>query len=167
LKPIDLTIPKGAIFSEDRKYRYALWRVWSSTKKPLHNIGLNPSDAAELTDDPTIARMIRRAYNFGFGGLIQTNLHGYVSSNPNDLLDMIDAIGKLNDEYIKMAIGLSERTMCGWGSFKPVFKRAPIVLKMIPEPYCLGINSDGQPKHPLYISYDTPMIKYSIPRKES
>jgi hypothetical protein len=32
---IDLTIPQGAIFSEDRKNRYALWRVWSLNNKPL------------------------------------------------------------------------------------------------------------------------------------
>jgi hypothetical protein len=162
MKQIDLSLPKGAIFSEDRKYRYVLWRVWSSTLRPLHNIGLNPSDANELSDDPTIARMIRRAYLFGFGGLIQTNLYGYVSSNPDVLLAEGDYIGSLNDEYIRQAIALSGRTMCGWGSFKPVLIRAPAVLKMITDPYCLGLNKHGQPKHPLYVKYETPMIRYEV-----
>jgi hypothetical protein len=28
------------------------------------------------------------------------------------------------------------------------------------EPQCLGINRDGQPKHPLYTSYTTPLRPY-------
>lgn len=39
-------------------------------------------------------------------------------------------------------------------------KRANEVLNMIPIPYCLDINKDGHPKHPLYVKYDTELIKY-------
>lgn len=42
---IDLTLPKGAIFSLDGKYRYILWRAWSPSKPVLAYIGLNPSKA--------------------------------------------------------------------------------------------------------------------------
>ncbi len=45
---IDFSIPRGAIFSDDRKYRYALWRVWSITKPPLMMIGLKHSVANEF-----------------------------------------------------------------------------------------------------------------------
>ena len=157
---IDLTIPKGAIFSGDRKYRYILWRVWSSNPILRLLIGLNPSTANEFKDDPTIARDIKRAAQDGFGGLLRVNLYGYCSAYPEVLLGDGDFIGVQNDEYIKLAISMAKQTVCGWGSFPPVVNRAPEVLKMIPEPFCLGINKDGQPKHPLYISYDTPIIKY-------
>ena len=58
-------------------------------------------------------------------------------------------------------IAISTKHLCGWGSFKPVKQRASTVLNMLKEPYCLGVNRDGQPKHPLYVGYDVPMVKYS------
>ncbi len=157
---LDLSIPKGAIFSEDRKYRYVLWRVWRNNPSLRLFIGLNPSTANEIIDDPTITRSIKRANKDGFGGLLMMNLYAFVSTNPNALLEDGDFIGINNNAYLEQMIELANQTVCGWGSFAPVKNRAPSVLKMIPEPYCLGINKDGQPKHPLYISYDTPIVKY-------
>lgn len=160
MKQIDLTIPKGAIFSEDRKYRYALWRVWNHNLPILLQIGLNPSDANEIKNDPTITRGMTRANRERFGAFLMANLYAYVSTNPDVLLNHDNTIGEYTDYYLKQMIEMSDRQLCGWGSFKPVQTRAPIVLNMIKQPYCVGINADGQPKHPLYISYDTPMKRY-------
>lgn len=157
---LDLSNPKGAIFSEDGHFRYALWRVWSGIRPLLLLIGLNPSKAGAIRNDPTITRAIIRADKTGYGGLLMANLYGYVSTDPNALLADGDRIGELTDYYLGQMIAMSERQLCGWGSFAPVVKRAPIVLGMIKEPYCLGINADGQPKHPLYVGYDVPMIRY-------
>jgi len=161
MKPIDITLAKGAIFSEDRQYRYALWRVWSPPKPILMLVGLNPSDANEFKNDPTITRGIVRADRNGFGGFLMANLYAYVSTDPKALLNNHNTVGELTDYYIKQMVILSARQLCGWGSFKPVSQRAPAVLTMLKEPYCLGINADGQPKHPLYVGYDVPMVRYS------
>ena len=88
------------------------------------------------------------------------NLYAYCSAYPDILLGEGDFIGKDNDNYIKIAVSMVKQTVCGWGSFSAVAKRAPEVLRMIPEPYCLGVNADGQPKHPLYVSYKIPIIRY-------
>lgn len=162
MKDIDLSIPKGAIFSDDRKYRYALWRVWNIRRPILLQICLNPSKAGALNNDPTITRGEVRSSKMGFGGLLQANLYGYISTIPKVLLGEGDFVGEENDNYIRLMIAMSSRQLCGWGSFPPVLKRAPIVLAMLTEPYCLGVNADGQPKHPLYISYETRMRKYCI-----
>ena len=158
--PIDLTIPQGAIFSKDRRFRYALWRVWNTHRPLLMLTGLNPSKADAKRNDPTVTRGMVRADRCGFGGLLMANLYGYVSTDPNALLGDGDFIGELTDYYLREMIRLAARHLCGWGSFKPVVRRAPTVLAMIPEPYCLGINADGQPKHPLYVGYDAPMKRY-------
>lgn len=159
MKAIDLSNLKGAVFSEDRKYRYALWRMWS-LRQPLLLIGLNPSTANEISNDPTITRCMARAAKEGFGGLLMANLYAYVSTNPKVLLGSDEFIGIENDDYLKQMITLAKRTVCGWGSFDAAVKRSVVVLAMIKEPYCLGVNKDGQPKHPLYIHYDAPIVKY-------
>lgn len=162
MKQIDLTIPKGAIFSDDRKYRYALWRIWSNNRPLLMLIGLNPSKANEFINDPTITRGIVRADKNRFGGLLMGNLYAFVSTDPNELLKNSDFVGEFTDYYLQKMLELSNsKALCGWGSFKPVTLRAPIVLSFIKEPYCLGVNADGQPKHPLYVSYNTPMVRYA------
>jgi len=134
--------------------------VWNTGKPILGCVGLNPSDANEFKNDPTITRGVVRADRNGFGGFIMTNMHGLVSIDPNALLNNPDAIGELNDYYIKQMVKLTERQLCGWGSFKPVVHRAKIVYSMLSNPVCLGMNIDGNPKHPLYVSYETQMVKY-------
>jgi len=165
---IDLQSPKGAIFSEDRKFRYSLWRMWGR-EKPLLFIGLNPSTANEIKNDATITRSMSRAVKLGFGGLLVGNLYSLVSTNPKELLgdgDFGHAIGEFNDYYLREMVRLSGQIICGWGSFPAAKLRVETVIKMIPEPYCLGVNADGQPKHPLYIGYDTPMIKFPMKVKQ-
>jgi len=163
---IDTSIPKGAIFSAGRKYRYALWRVWNPNKQLLLTIGLNPSKANESNDDPTITRLMTRAFRTGYGGLLMANLYAYVSTNPDNLLNHSNTIGELTDDYIKEMVELSATQLCGWGSFKPVAKRAAIVYSILTNPVCLGINADGNPKHPLYISYNMPMLYYDRTMRE-
>ena len=157
---IDLSIPSGAVFSLDGKYRYALWRIWSSAKPLRLQIGLNPSKAGAVRNDPTVTRGIVRADRDGFGGFFMGNLYGYVSTDPKALLRDGDFVGELTDRYLKEMIALANQTICGWGSFPAAAKRAGDVLRMIPEPYCFGVNKDGQPKHPLYLPYSASVVKY-------
>jgi hypothetical protein len=157
---INVYNPTGAIFSPDGKYRYALWRVWDQKRDLLLFIGLNPSTATATTEDPTVTRCIARAKKQGFGGLLVGNLYALVSSDPGVLRNGIDVIGETTDYYLAIMITMARAVLCGWGSFPAAKKRSGEVLDMIAFPYCLGTNRDGQPKHPLYISYNTPMIKY-------
>jgi len=125
-------------------------------------VGLNPSKAGAIRNDPTVTRGMVRADRSGFGGLFMANLYGYVSTDPNALLADGDFVGEKTDYYLKQMIGLSGRHLCGWGSFRAAKFRADAVLKMISNPYCLGVNGDGQPKHPLYVGYEMPMVKYMV-----
>lgn len=164
---IDLTTPMGAVFSPDGRYRYALWRMWDPSVPPLMFIGLNPSTASETTNDPTITRMIHRAMKDAFlgrreyGGLLVGNLYSLVSTDPKALADELFPLLEedVTCSYLAQMIKLAGRVLVGWGAFPEAAERAPIVLKMVNEPYCLGLTADGHPKHPLYIPYSTPMVR--------
>ena len=47
--------------SIDRRYRYALWRMWGHDENLYNFLLLNPSSADEATNDPTIERCEWRA----------------------------------------------------------------------------------------------------------
>ena len=78
-------IYSDAKFSNDRIYRYALWRVWDESLPKLLFIGLNPSTADEINDDPTMRRCIRFAKDLGYGTFIMGNIFGYRSTDPKKI----------------------------------------------------------------------------------
>jgi hypothetical protein len=161
---IDILNPRSAVFSTDRRYRYALIRSWHPGLKPLLFIGLNPSTANEITDDPTIARLTHRAYLSGYGSLMVANLFALVSSEPSRLLSEQDPVGPDTDAYLGEMVRCAGMVLVAWGSFTGVRqlmnKRIDEIRKLVQEPYCLGTTKDGFPKHPLYISYKVPFEPY-------
>lgn len=166
IPPIDLSKPKGAVFSEDGLYRYLLIRVWRSLpEKLLLFNGLNASTGNGRRDDATISRLTYRAYTLGYGGLLCTNLAALVSKEPAGLFKTPDPIGPLNDDYIKAALALTGGVaLLGWGQLIKgvdfLERRADAVIKMVREPYCLGKTQDGYPKHPLYVAYSQQLEKF-------
>lgn len=144
-------LPVGAVFSQDRKYRYILWRRWDSKKPGITFIGLNPSTANELKNDKTIATVMRYAKDWGFGCVYMVNLFAYISTDPKALLSVENTVGELADEYIRVATTLSKDIIFAWGSFK-VNGRDQELIKMFPQAKCLCHNADGTPHHPLRIS---------------
>jgi hypothetical protein len=155
---MDLFNHSSATFSQCRKYRYVLSRVWDASKLCIAFVGLNPSTATEYADDPTITRVINFANSFGYGGVYMLNLFAYVTPYPSELKQCEDPI-KNNDEYLSHYSSLVDKVVFCWGNFD-VFGRDLKVAAMFPKAYCLGLNSNGSPKHPLYLKSDTPLIPF-------
>ena len=153
------TMISGAEFSEDRKYRYALWRIWDKSKPLVMFIGLNPSTANEVEADPTIRRVTRFAEDWGYGGFYMMNLFAIVSSKPEVLLTDPDPIG-FNDYWLWHFAQFSERIVFAWGSFKQAHSRAEEIKKRFPGAYCLKKTKDGHPWHPLYVAANTVPTPY-------
>jgi hypothetical protein len=156
-----------AVFSEDRKYRYALWRIWDTNNSKVMFIGLNPSTANENDNDPTIRRVIGFAKDWGYGGVYMMNCFPFVSSNPKDLVDYdrtpFDSYQlNINDKKLREVGGKCSEIIFAWGNFEIVKTacRDNDLRKMFPHAKCLGKNKSGSPKHPLYISAKTKPIIY-------
>lgn len=148
----------GARFSPCGAYRYTLWRKWEPREKSLCFVMLNPSTADAEKNDPTVERCERRARQLGFGGLLVVNLFALRSTDPAALYTHVDPVGPENDNIIRAAAQLGGQVVCGWGGHGRLRDRGTHVLAAIRSvgvtPYALEFNSDGTPRHPLYVSYD-------------
>ena len=155
----DLFDKNGALFSEKRKYRYCLWRIWDEFLPMIMFIGLNPSTANEEQDDPTIRRVVGFARSWGYGGVYMLNLFTYVTAYPAVLMKCNNPL-MLSDWYLRLYAKEVDKIVFAWGSFPEAFERAEKVKGMFPIAYCLGQNSNGSPKHPLYLKSDTRLRIY-------
>lgn len=163
-----------AQFSTDKemKYRYQLTREWDGDLPVVNFIGLNPSTADALKDDPTIRRCLGFAKRWGFGKLIMTNLFAYRATDPVDLcFREIDPIGPENDQWVELSAHDSQLVVAAWGAvenyirsnYRFALQRGVAVcerLTLDQDVMCLGRTRSGQPRHPLYLRGDAIPEKY-------
>lgn len=147
----------GAIFSDDRRYRYRLWRTWMPgdprPPKTLVVIGLNPSTADEVEDDPTIRRCVGYGKRWGCTGLIMLNLFARRSTDPRTLYDVEDPVGPDNDAHIRACTAEAGIILAAWGAHGHHQGRGQAVRALLADKVveCLGVTQSGEPKHPLYL----------------
>ena len=76
---------RDAVISKCGEYRYSLIREWNKSKQKVLFLMLNPSDADDKKDDPTIKRCISFAKDWRYGGLMVANLYAYITDKPKEL----------------------------------------------------------------------------------
>lgn len=156
----------SATFSQDRKYRYLLWRDWdTSSLGKCAFLMLNPSTANEYELDPTLRRCQSFAKQWGYGGMVIVNLFAIVSSDPRVLLTDKEPIGPFNDRYIMDTATSCGVVVAGWGAFPEARQRALNVRAMLKDAgirlHCLGTTKLGHPRHPLYLKKTTKLEEWS------
>lgn len=155
----------GAIFSADQRYRYVLWRGWSSDVRRLVVIGLNPSTADARKNDPTVTRCISFAKREGCGGLVMLNLFALRATDPGVMLAAADPIGVENDKYIQgYAFGNNRVVVAAWGAHGGHRERDIAVAELLAgaQLWCLGTTKEGDPRHPLYIRADRELEPFTV-----
>ena len=150
-----------AHFSADRKYRYLLGRRIGISDRSLLFIMLNPGTADETHNDPTIRRCIGFAERWKFGVMEVANLFAFRTSYVTELRRADEPIGSDNDEWISEALTTADRVVLAWGNQGVYKERSGHVRRMVlnvAQPYHLGLNKTGEPKHPLYLPASTAPI---------
>ena len=144
----------GALFSDDRKRRLVLWRQWNKVGRTALCIGLNPSNAKEMKNDPTIRHLIDALVSQGYSGFYMVNLFTIVSSSPSILLTPEAKAHEQEDLGIIFAysINVTDVIFC-WGTFDEAKERAKKVTDWFTNGLCFGINKDGSPWHPMGLHY--------------
>ncbi|MCA0920549.1 DUF1643 domain-containing protein [Pseudooceanicola nanhaiensis] len=155
----DGTVRSEALYSPCERYRYALTRVWAPDAPRLVFVMLNPSKATETQNDPTIARCQERARRLGHGALRVVNLFAWRETDPKALRAAGAPIGPENDAVLRDACAWGDMILAGWGFHGAHMGRdaeVATLLRGTGRPlHVLGLTKAGQPRHPLYISYDT------------
>ncbi len=149
-----MTTTSSATFSPDRIHRYALWRTWDKSKGIAMFIGLNPSTADEVKNDPTVTRCINYAKRWGYGGMIMSNIFAFRATDPKVMKAAIDPVGAENDKWLLKLAEEASIIMAVWGNHGEFKKRGKAVMNLFEgiELHCLTMNKTGHPKHPLYCS---------------
>jgi hypothetical protein len=114
-------------------------------------VGLNPSTADEVADDPTIRRCIRFAKEWGYSGLCMANLFAYRATDPREMLAATDPIGAENDRYLLEYAAGANLVIAAWGNHGNHGNRHTAVKQILPSLYCLKVTRTGMPGHPLYL----------------
>jgi len=163
----------GAMLSDDKRYRWKLWRFWGEEQKHIAFIGLNPSTADEKDDDPTIRRCIGFAKKWGYSGIFMLNLFGLRSTDPKSIYQSIEPIGQYNTGSIITVIASNsviEVVIC-WGNHGKHLNQGRSMINLLHQ-RCpnkikhFGFTKTGEPKHPLYLPSNLPLLKLSHSSKK-
>jgi len=142
----------GANFSECGTYRYSLFRTWDTKLPKAMCIGLNPSTASAVKNDPTITNLAAMLKRLGYGGFYMMNLFAIISPKPEVILTCSDPIGE-NEKHLELVSRICQDVIFCWGNFKQAEKRILEVAPRYPNAKCFGKNKNGTPCHPLAMMY--------------
>lgn len=153
----------GAWLSPCGAYRFVLWRMWAKGPR-LNFVMLNPSTADAEVDDPTIRRCVGFAKREGYAGLYVTNLYALRATDPREIARHPSPEGFANDLEIQLYAALCERVVVAWGARGGA--RGPTVVRILVDVVgadnvlCLGTTKQGEPRHPLYVRGDAPLVPF-------
>jgi hypothetical protein len=172
VKPRSLSDEKmlwpAAVLSPEEQYRYFLSRSLASEGPKVLFIGLNPSTADAVADDPTIRRCVAFARSWGASAMWMANLFAYRSSSPKALRTAADPIGPQNDEWIERTVAAADLVVAAWGNDGGLLGRAGRILERHgPRLQALRVTRTGMPGHPLYVRGDVRPTPLSVPQVDT
>lgn len=174
-----------AILSEDRVYRYALYRsldgqAWDrefehnsvpQDRRTVLFVMLNPSTASEEENDPTIDKIMKYSRRWGYDRLAVCNLFAYRETDSRKLRSLAsatDLVGPDNNTHLRAHAMAADKIVCAWGKEGIIQNRGVEVAKILDEVsfargtslWCFKKNLDNSPVHPLYQPDAAELIEY-------
>jgi hypothetical protein len=150
------------VYSPDMAYRYAFARWWDAEGPLVLWVGINPGKGdTENRRRPTLERCIAWTKAWGAGGLAFANLFAVRANKPRGLLQMAEPVGRHNDAALLALSQAAWRTVAAWGGHGRLLDRGRAVAPLLVSPFCLGITAIGQPRHPLYVPSNTPVVPWT------
>jgi hypothetical protein len=168
------TPESAAVFSVNRQYRYRLERTTSIAPhgRVAAFLMVNPSKADAQTNDQTITKVMGFASQLALRKVIVGNKFAHVATDITELRGVADPVGPDNDAHLERMMREAEVHIVAWG---PLAKLPPklrnrwfdvvrIADRVGCQLMCLGPTAqDGHPRHPLMLSYESPLVRWSPP----
>lgn len=163
----------SAIISPGGTYRYQLDRFVRATGGPTYAFfGINPSTADAEIDDATVRKWAGFVSRWGGRRFIVGNVFSYRATDVKELdranRSHCPLQGPLHWAYLFDIIEAADILVPCWGSSKKVDRNLrpligellQILLKSGKPVKHFGLTDGGDPKHPLFLPYDTPLLPW-------
>jgi hypothetical protein len=132
--------------------------------------GVNPSTADATIDDATVRKWIGFTKKNGGRRFIVGNVFAYRSTDVRALATADDPVGPQNADYLKQIADEADVLVPCWGNtekvppgLRPAFNWISLMLMHAGKPVRIfGRCANGDPKHPLMLGYDTPLVDFRI-----
>lgn len=167
----DLLLQSSAVFSPCGLFRHRLDREVQALGITIVYCGVNGSTAGGDEEDQTTMKW--RGFTLRNGGrrYIAINPFGRTATDVRELAAAPDPVGSLNDFYVDQALAEADLIVPCWGNRSKVPERLRshfdrMLAKMVAtgKPMkTFGLTKSGDPKHPLMLGYDTPLIDWMRP----
>lgn len=161
----------AAVISPCGLYRYRLERHGLSGAGAVAWIMVNPSTADAARDDATIRKVVGFTERLGGGWAIVGNKFAYRATDVRELRPAPDPRGPENDAHLERIMQEAPLVIAAWGPLAklPAHLRrrwrtvCAIADRAGAKLMCFGTAQDGQPRHPLMLAYDTPLVEWRRP----
>jgi hypothetical protein len=164
----------SAIFSTCGTWRYRLDRDCGLLGSLVYAyFGVNCSKAGSEKNDQTVGKWIGFTTRNDGHRLIVGNPFTYVATDVRDLAGAADPIGPENDRYLAEIIAEADVLVPCWGNrnklpprLRPRLDWLRDLIFAAGKPVkILGLTASGDPKHPLMLGYDTPLVEWTRARQ--
>ena len=162
-----------ACLSECGKYRYSLSRHVGAGPFTYAFFGINPSTADATKDDQTVRKWRGFSALNDVGRFVVSNVFSFRATDVKVLARTTDDLfGEDHWRIQDIIIAQADALVPCWGSQKKVPDHLrpwidELLGRLKHRNYyhgtpllCFGHTKDGDPKHPLTLGYDTPLIDY-------
>ncbi|MDP3949523.1 DUF1643 domain-containing protein [Microbacterium sp.] len=155
----------------DGSARFVLGTVGEN---PLVCFGINPSTAVPNAPDRTVGRVIRFAAANGFDSWTMLNVYPQISTDPTGMhLQHDPDLKAQNEHHIARMVEGRPTLLAAWGvlvTSRPYLRSLLAdILKITTAAGAQWVSlgeptKDGHPRHPLYLSADTPLVPFDVER---
>lgn len=171
-EPEEFTVTRSAVISPCGLYRLRLDRGIAADGLVALVLGVNPSKADGEVDDPTVVKVWGFGRRLGWRMFMMGNKFAFRATDVGELKTAADPIGPDNDAYIEAAMRQADVVIAAWGPLAKLprhlrgrWVEVAAIADRVGKPLkCWGTAQDGQPRHPLMLAYDTPLIDWKRPQ---